>query len=156
MSLKTSDCDYEYLGNKRIFFDKSNGYYRIYLGNKKYEYLHRYILKAKKNEIVDHINRDKTDNRRENLRIVSAKLNCYNKEIKNDLGRGIYFDKYGNRYRACISDNNKTLKLGSFKNIIDAKKAYNLKSFEMYGEDAFQHKLLDDKGQITDGYVNLP
>lgn len=142
MSLKTSDCDCEYLLNKKIFFDKSNGYYRVYLGNKKYEYLHRHILKAKKGEIVDHINRDKTDNRRENLRIVSAKLNSYNKEIKNDLGRGIYFDKCGNRYRACISHNNKTLKLGSFKNIIDAKKAYNLKSFQIYGKDAFQHEFI--------------
>lgn len=141
MELKLSECD-EYLLNKKIFFDKSNGYYRIYLGNKKYEYLHRYIIKAKKNEIVDHINRDKTDNRRENLRIVSANLNSYNKEIANNLGRGIYFDKYGDRYRACISFNNKTLKLGSFKNINDAKKAYNLKAFEIYGHNAFQHEIL--------------
>lgn len=128
------------LENNKIRLDKSNGYFRIYFKNR-YEYLHRFIIKAKKGEIVDHINRNKKDNRRENLRIVSAKLNSYNKDIKNALGRGIYFDKSGNRYRACISDNNKTLKLGSFKNINDAKKAYNIKSYELYGENAFQHEI---------------
>ena len=126
------------LENNKIRLDKSSGYFRIYFKNK-YEYLHRFVIKAKKGEVVDHINRNKKDNRRENLRIVSFKLNNYNKEIKNDLGRGIYFDKYGNRYRACISDNNKTLKLGSFKNIIDAKLAYNKKALELYSDDAYQH-----------------
>lgn len=135
-----SQEDFYILKEKKIYFDKHSGYYRIYLGEKKTIYLHRYILKAKKGQIVDHINRDKKDNRRENLRFVSAKLNNYNKNVENNLGRGIYYDKYGKRYRACISHENKTLKLGSFKNVFEAKKAYNLKAIEIYGKDAYQHK----------------
>jgi len=122
----------------KIRLDKSNGYFRIYLG-KKYQYLHRFIIGAKKGEIVDHIDRNKLNNSRDNLRIASCSLNCYNKEVINKNGRGIYFDKYGSRYRACISYKNKTLKLGSFKTIIEAKIAYNNKAKEIYGNDAFIH-----------------
>lgn len=137
-NLILSDCDLHLLKSYKIRLDKSNGYFRIYF-DRKYVYLHRFIINAKKGEIVDHIDRNKLNNKRENLRIVSYSLNSYNKEIKNINGRGIYFDKSGNRYRACISLNNKTLKLGSFKNINDAKKAYNLKAKEIYGENAYQH-----------------
>ena len=121
--------------------DSSTGYYRIYFKGGKYIYLHRFILNAKKGEIVDHKNRNKNDNTRGNLRIVSASLNCYNSKNSNKLGRGIYFDKFGNRFRACISKNNKTLKLGSFKNILDAKVAYNIKALEIYGSNAYQHNI---------------
>jgi hypothetical protein len=96
-------------------------------------------MDAKKGDIVDHIDRNKCNNKRDNLRIVSKSLNNYNKDIINPLGRGIYFDKAGNRYRACISFNDRTLKLGSFKNINDAKLKYNEKSLEIYGNDAYQH-----------------
>lgn len=138
--LLLSDCDLHLLKAYKIRYDKSNGYFRIYFGSK-YLYLHRYIINAKKGEIVDHIDRNKSNNKRENLRIVSASLNCYNTDVKNVNGRGIYFDKSGHRFRACISFKNKTLKLGSFKNIKDAKIAYNIKAKEIYGADAFQHEI---------------
>jgi len=138
---KISDSDRHLIEGKHIYLSEKNGYVRVSLVGKNYVYLHRLIIGAKKGEIVDHINRDKLDNRRLNLRIVSASLNLYNKEIKNKLGRGVYFDKAGNRYRACISHNNKTLKLGSFKTVDDAKEAYNKKAKEIYGKDAYQHEL---------------
>jgi hypothetical protein len=137
--LIADDCLSTMINISNIYYDKSNGYMKI--KSKKTTYLHRFIVGAKKGEIVDHKNRNKLDCRKENLRIVSKNLNNYNKETKNKLGRGIYFDKEGNRYRSCISHNNKTLKLGSFKNIEDAKNAYNKKSFELYGSDAFLHKI---------------
>ncbi len=118
----------------KIKYDASNGYARI--GKK---YLHRLVISASAGDIVDHINQNKLDNRKENLRIVSKALNNYNKQINNKLGRGIYFDKYGKRYRACISHNNKTEKLGSFKNIEDAKKKYNERASEIYGSNAILH-----------------
>ena len=120
----------------KIYFDKSVGYFK-YNG----KYLHRIIIGAEKGQIVDHINRNKTDNRISNLRIVSTALNNYNKVINNKLGRGIYFDKYGNRYRAVISNNNKTEKLGRFKDINLAKLAYNKRALELYGKDAFIHNI---------------
>ena len=133
------DDDFEFL-RPFIKYDKSNGYWRLHKWGKRV-YIHRFVLDAKKGEIVNHINRNKSDNRRSNLRIASHKLNSYNCNVENPLGRGIYFDKHGNRFRACISHNNKTLKLGSFKSARDAKIAYNQKAKEMYGDDAYQHEV---------------
>lgn len=140
-NLQVSNEDKWILDSFTVYYCNSNGYYRV-RKYKSYVYLHRLIMNAKKGEIVDHINRDKADNRRENLRIVSKSLNNYNKQINNNLGRGIYFDKCGNRYRACISFKNKTLKLGSSKDINEVKLMYNNKAIELYGSDAFQHDII--------------
>jgi alpha-L-fucosidase len=126
--------DHFYIDFSKIKYDASNGYARI--GK---TYLHRMIISAKNGQIIDHINQNKLDNRLCNLRIVSKSLNNYNKQIENKLGRGIYYDKYGKRYRACISHNNKTEKLGSFKMIEDAKIKYNKRALEIYGKDAILH-----------------
>lgn len=136
-----SDEDLHLLSEYRIRFEKTNGYFRIYFKGGTYEYLHRYVIKAKKGEYVDHIDRNKKNNSRDNLRIVSCSLNAYNKDVRNHLGRGIYFDKCGSRYRACISHKNKTLKLGSFKDIESAKRAYNAKAYEIYKENAVLHDI---------------
>ena len=138
-NLLISKEDEELLKQYRILFDKNSGYFRVYLGKGEYTYLHRLIVNAQKGDIVDHIDRNRQNNTRENLRIVTRATNNYNKEIKNKLGRGIYFDKFGNRFRACISHENKTLKLGSFKTLIEAKEAYNKKAVELRGDDAYLH-----------------
>jgi alpha-L-fucosidase len=141
-NLLLSEEDKKCLDLKKIYYDASNGYYRIRFKNCKYQYLHRYLMGAKKEDIIDHIDRNKHNNQRSNLRFATAKLNGYNKHVENKLGRGIYFDKFGNRYRACISHNNITLKLGSFKTINEAKIKYNEKALEIYGSDSFQHIVL--------------
>jgi hypothetical protein len=46
------------------------------------ERLHRLVIGAKPGEIVDHINRDKLDNRRENLRIVTPKESNMNQGVR--------------------------------------------------------------------------
>ena len=138
-NLLISKEDEELLKLYRILFDKNSGYFRVYLGKGEYTYLHRLIVNAKKGDIVDHIDRNRQNNTRENLRIVTRATNNYNREVKNKLGRGIYFDKFGNRFRACISHENKTLKLGSFKTLIEAKEAYNKKAVELRGDDAYLH-----------------
>jgi hypothetical protein len=48
--------------------------------------LARYIMRAGKGEIVDHINRDHLDNRRCNLRIVNGRQNMLNRRLKNRTG----------------------------------------------------------------------
>jgi len=142
------DKEFEYLA-EIAKFDSSNGYYRIYQNGEK-EYVHRIVAGSKSGQLVDHINRDKTDNRACNLRICDKALNNYNRGINNPLGRGIYFDRSGDRYRACISHKNKTLKLGSFKSVEEAKKAYNKKASEIYGEAAYQHKLDKPNFEMVD------
>ena len=77
----------------------TNGYLR---NNKTKEYLHTFILGKKEGFVCDHINRDKLDNRRSNLRHVTR----YENNLNTDMcinAKGIYYDSSGNRWRACIS-----------------------------------------------------
>lgn len=54
--------------------------------------LHRVITRAPKGTHVDHINHDRLDNRRANLRLASAAQNAANKmPMKRDLPTGVYF-----------------------------------------------------------------
>lgn len=69
--------------------------------------MHRIILNAKAGEIIDHINRDETDNRKENLRICSQSENMRNREINstNTTGhKGVHESKGRNRYEAYVEN----------------------------------------------------
>ena len=86
--------------------------------------LHRLIMKEKiksNKDTVDHINRDKLDNRKSNLRIVTIQVNLLNKGLQqnNTSGaRGIKVKtlKSGQKvYEARIGLNGKDMYLGRFK-----------------------------------------
>lgn len=51
------------------------------------------IGKPETNFVVDHMNRDKLDNRRENLRIVNYTISGINRTLKSGENRSIYTDK---------------------------------------------------------------
>lgn len=56
----------------------NNGYVRC-LTNGKTTYLHRVLMKAQPGEEIDHINLDKLDNRKANLRKCEHAQNCWNR-----------------------------------------------------------------------------
>ena len=106
--------------------------------------LHRLIMNASDNQQVDHINRDKLDNRRCNLRFATHQQNQCNKGLmsNNTTGyKGTCYDKRSNRIMAYINCNNARTYLGYFppteKGLIEAAKAYNQKAIELFGEYAF-------------------
>ena len=70
-----------------------------------------------KNLCTDHINRDRLDNRKKNLRFVNISENCLNRAY---YGKGVY--KKMNRWQACIVFQKKNIYLGSFKTEIEAIK----------------------------------
>ena len=87
--------------------------------------LHRKIIKAKVGEIVDHINGNKLDNRRSNLRIVSASTNLHNKH--QVLGKSRYqgvsvYSRNPNKYYALFTYQSNKFSLGSFENEKEAAK----------------------------------
>lgn len=95
------------------------------------------LLMQPKDGVVDHINRDKLDNRRSNLRKCSVGDNNHNQEDKNPHGlRGITWNKRKQKWVAQISINNKNKGLGYFQSKIEAAKAYNERAIEIYGEFA--------------------
>jgi len=62
--------------------DNGHGYVRTFNKNRKPLYLHRLLTGCPDGLEVDHINRDKYDNRRDNLRIVTRSLNQQNRNYK--------------------------------------------------------------------------
>lgn len=110
----------------------SDGYLNIFIG-KAYR-AHRIIWKmvtGKEPKLLDHINKNRSDNRFENLREASVSLNIFNTDrYKNELSRGIR--KHGNKFRARISFEGKRIHLGLFKTLEEAVEAYNNKARELY------------------------
>ena len=85
--------------------------------------MHREINKTPQGFDTDHINRNKLDNRRANLRTVTRSKNMINVglRVNNKSGYiGVYWDKFTNKWRAEIKINYKKITLGRFINIKEA------------------------------------
>jgi hypothetical protein len=88
--------------------------------------MHQCINKAPEGLITDHINRNKLDNRRCNLRSVSPSQNSFNSSLsKNNTSGcvGIVWRKDIKKWSARIKVNYKEIYLGCFKDKNDAIKA---------------------------------
>lgn len=74
------------------------------------ESIHRSICKPTNKYDIDHINGDKLDNQRCNLRICTRMQNTHNK-----ITKGVSLDKRRNLWRSYITVNKKTIWLGYYK-----------------------------------------
>ena len=99
--------------------------------------LHRLITNAPENKQVDHINRERNDNRRSNLRICTRSENSKNRGIRSDNLSGItgvFWNKKVNKWNANISINGKQKNLGYYKQKEDAIKVRMEAEEKYYGE----------------------
>lgn len=101
--------------------------------------LHRQIMNPVKGQDVDHINGNKLDNRRSNLRLCSRSQNKANVGLKktNTSGfKGVSYFKGTSRWRARIKVNYKAKHLGFFLDKESAAKAYDAAAILHFGEFA--------------------
>lgn len=113
-----SPQDYLLFKHMKWGIDK-NGYVRTWRHKKleKYKYktivtlLHNLIVRPKAGYVVDHINRNKLDNRRENLRLVTRAENAINTYFF-DKASGVR--KRNKKWLASGHIKNKSIYLGSF------------------------------------------
>jgi hypothetical protein len=111
--------------NKELSDTKYKGYLKVsirYQGEKKTCFQHRVAWALHNNEWpdddMDHINGIRTDNRIENLRVVTLTENQRNQAIssRNTSGHmGVCWQKRTKSWRARISENNKSINLGHYK-----------------------------------------
>lgn len=102
-------------------------------------HLHNFILNRTpdKKATVDHINRNRLDNRKSNLRIVDYKLNGFNKgkQSNNTSGYvGVSWDKAKKKWEAHIKVNRKKKFLGYFDDIENAVTTRKEAEIKYYGE----------------------
>ena len=108
-------------------------------------YIHRTILskmlgrELSNKELTDHINGDKLDNRRENLRVANNAENTRNqsKSSKNTSGyKGVFYKKDKRKWCARIKVNYVSIHLGYYGTPEEAHKAYCEAADKYFGEFA--------------------
>jgi len=108
-------------------------------------FLHRVIVRPPGGFEVDHINRDKLDNRRENLRLATRMENMQNKAKASGCTskyRGVSWRGRVNKknpWGAYISNRGKRVELGYFPTEKIAALAYDQKARVIWGDFAFQN-----------------
>lgn len=104
-------------------------------------FMHRLIMGGDV-AMVDHINRNRLDNRRENLRPANPHLNAANVGVskRNTSGyKGV--SKSGKRWRARIMVEGKEIHLGMYDTPEEAAEAYNEAALEYLGEYAVLNEI---------------
>lgn len=106
--------------------------------------MHREIAGTPPGIHTDHINGEKLDNRRGNLRHVTNTQNHWNIGItkQNVSGyKGVCWDKRKGKWAATIAADGKHFYLGGFPLVEQAAKAYNIAARQLHGEYAVLNPL---------------
>lgn len=124
---------------------RGHGFYAFRQKCKKNVDLHRTVLERKlgrsleKGEFCDHVNGDKLDNRRDNLRVATHAQNQQNrgKYANNKSGyKGVSWSSAANKWVAMIRINNKQTYLGIFDDPKEAYDVYCEAALKYHGEFA--------------------
>ena len=121
---------------KHKWYGKTPGYYR----RKKFRfvYLHRFVMRAKKGQFVDHKYHDHLDARKKNLRIATSSQNQANKIFNQGTSKYKGVRKTpSNKWRASIEVKGRFHDLGTFKKERRAALEYDKYAVYLFGEFAY-------------------
>lgn len=113
--LLVSEIDFE-LVSKYKWHQTKHGYVRGCVNGKNVG-INRFIMNPKRNEEVDHINKNKLDNKRENLRVLIPIKNKENQGKRVNATckyMGVYYKKEQKKYEAIINHGGKRHHIGYF------------------------------------------
>lgn len=116
----------------------SDGGYAVNKSSKKSIRMHRLIDDTPQHLQTDHINRNRLDNRKKNLRRVTSLENKWNKTINKNNSSGYkgVIPMPSGKYSAQICHRYIKYHLGVFTDVREAAKAYNEKAQQLFGEYA--------------------
>lgn len=132
------DEDYDMLSTKKWSLNR-RGYPQAVSGVR----MHLMVIDVPEGMQGDHINRNKLDNRKTNLRVATASQNQANRRMPktNTSGyKGVRWDR--GKWRAYIGVDGKDRHLGRFVNITDAAKAYDVAALAVFGDFALVNGVL--------------
>jgi len=146
--ITVDDDDYELLNTFKWHID-ADGYFQAHTpmvnGKRKHVKIHRFITNAPTGMVVDHINHDKSDNRKANLRVCTHTENVRNMQTRKQLNgiKGVYFtpnEKRKKKYLVCIRVDGRQKNIGRFLTQEEAANAYDIAAKLHYGEFACTNK----------------
>ena len=107
-------------------------------GAKRTLYLHREVMQAPRGALVDHVNGDRLDSRRANLRLVTPSQNNANSvdRPRHSGYRGVYPHRQAQKWVSQISVNGRLRHLGLFNDPAEAARAYDLAARAQWGPHA--------------------
>lgn len=150
--LIVDDEDFDRVNEHRWWINKQRGKFRAHGRIDKTQKLikvHRFILNVYNPKImIDHINMNPLDNRKENLRIVTNQQNSVNKKLnKNNKSgyKGVFYSERDKKWVSKVKYNYKNINLGRFKTKEEAAHAYNAKVFELFGDFAYLNTIKQEK-----------
>lgn len=106
--------------------------------------MHRVILKAQKGQQIDHINHDKLDNRKQNLRFCNNGQNHMNiKKYANKTSKykGVWWNRERGKWQTDIKLNKKKRYVGRFESEERAAQAYNVAAMKLFGDFALLNEV---------------
>ena len=132
------DEDFEWLNQWKWHFNKGYALRNVWINKKCITILmHSLIAKTPAGMDTDHIDLNKLNNTKKNLRFCSHAENNKNKaKHKNNKSgyKGVYWRKSSKRWLASILADGKKIFLGSYEKIEDAANAYNKAAEKYHGE----------------------
>lgn len=140
-------AEWERLNHFRWHFNKRGYAARLqYRGGGKCDaiiYLHREVMGNSPGVVYDHINRNKLDCRRSNLRVATKHGNAGNISKRNQarpptsIFKGVSYDRRKQRWLAQGNNHGRMVFIGRYKSEELAAFAYNHWAAEHFGEFAF-------------------
>jgi len=96
--------------------------------------MHRFIMNTPEGMDTDHINHNRIDNKKSNLRVCTRSQNQFNSSIVFSKSgfKGVSFHQ--NKWMSRIVRNGKLIFLGYYDTPEEAAKAYDTKAVELFGE----------------------
>lgn len=128
----------ETISGRVWYYNAGNGY-AFSITSGKTTYLHRLIMGAGIGQQVDHINGDKLDNRRANLRLCTHAENQHNRKKNSGTSsrfKGVYWHNVTQKWQAYIRIDGDLRYLGLFEQEEAAAKEYDRAAKLCFGEFA--------------------
>ena len=142
------DEDYDWLNKYSWYINDGYIVTNIKINNEQNKkYIHRLIIGEQNKFDIDHIDHNKFNNCKNNLRIVNKSQNAMNKKSQKNsssIFKGVSWNKALKKWKSDIKLNGKSYYLGYFAFEIDAAMAYNNKAKELFGEYAYLNKIKEN------------